>query len=88
MRDYAELLGRAFQIRDDILDVSGDTACLGKPVGSDAQNEKSTFVTALGMDKCEQLVKKLTGEAIDALSCFDDHGFHDWLAVQLAGRDH
>jgi len=86
VRAYAQALGRAFQVRDDMLDVTSSEAELGKPVGSDRINEKSTFVTALGLERCAALVEQLTQQGIKALGSFDDPGFHIWLARRLAGR--
>lgn len=86
VRAYARALGRAFQVRDDMLDVISDQAELGKPVGSDRANEKSTFVTALGVDGCAALVEELTRQAIEALSGFGEPDFHIWLARSLAQR--
>ena len=87
-RLYAERLGLAFQIQDDILDVVGDEATLGKSVGSDAKSEKNTFVTLKGLDTCRELVNKLTQEAVEALSCFGAEGDGlRWLAESLAGRE-
>ena len=83
---YARALGRAFQVRDDVLDVTSSQEELGKPVGSDRANEKSTFVTALGLDGCEQLVQSLTQQAVEALDGFRETGFHIWLARELAQR--
>ena len=85
---YAQCLGLAFQIQDDILDVVGDEATLGKPVGSDARREKSTFVTLKGVEACRELVDKLTAEAEEALSCFgmEGEGLRQ-MAVSLAGRE-
>ena len=68
---YGECIGIAFQIQDDILDVTSSNEELGKPVGSDKENSKSTYVSLLGIDKCRQLVDELTQKAIDALSVFD-----------------
>ena len=62
-RAYASRIGMAFQIIDDILDVEGDAALLGKPVGSDALNEKTTFYTLLGPDEARAEAARLTGEA-------------------------
>lgn len=85
---YAERLGLAFQIQDDILDVVGDEATLGKPVGSDAKSEKNTFVTLKGLDECRCLVDKLTNEAVEALSLFGEEGESlCWLARSLASRE-
>lgn len=63
----ASALGRAFQLRDDILDLIGDEKKLGKPVNSDLKNEKSTYVAMEGMEKTEQEVMRLTDEAIQCL---------------------
>ncbi len=86
VRLYAEKLGLAFQIRDDVLDVTGDSAELGKPTGSDAKGEKTTFVTLKGLEECARLVEKLTAEAAEALSGFDQADFLIQLAYQLVGR--
>ncbi len=83
---YAQALGRAFQVRDDMLDVTSSEAELGKTIGSDQVNRKSTFVTALGLDGCAALVEELTRQGINAISGFDDPGFHIWLARSLATR--
>lgn len=85
---YAERIGLAFQIQDDILDVVGDERTLGKPVGSDAKSEKNTFVTLKGVEECRRLVDKLTGEAVEALSVFGDESESlNWLARSLASRE-
>lgn len=68
---YAHAVGIAFQIVDDILDVTSTTDELGKPVGSDTDNLKSTYVALLGIDRCRELVNELTNEAVDALKVFD-----------------
>ena len=68
---YAHAVGIAFQIVDDILDVTSTTDELGKPVGSDRENEKSTYVSLLGIEKCRAEVARLTDEAIEALDTFD-----------------
>ena len=83
---YAQALGLAFQVRDDMLDVISSDQELGKPVGSDRANEKSTFVNALGLENCAQLVEKLSQQAADALADFDQPEFLVWLAHALAGR--
>ena len=86
--EYAEHLGMAFQIRDDLLDVISTTETLGKPVGSDRANEKQTFVALLGQEECIRLVSKHTRQAKRAVSesllCNVD--FLCWLADYLADR--
>ena len=67
---FCEKIGHAFQIIDDILDVVGDEKELGKPIGSDGESEKSTYVSLLGLEKSGEYADKLTKEAIDALSVF------------------
>jgi geranylgeranyl diphosphate synthase type II len=69
----ASKIGMAFQIQDDILDVEGDEAKLGKPIGSDERNEKSTYVTFAGIDKSKKEVKRLTDEAVDELNSLPNH---------------
>lgn len=64
---YASALGLAFQVVDDILDVTSDTATLGKTAGKDAANFKPTYVSILGMDESRALLKTLADEARDAL---------------------
>ena len=86
VRTYAQCLGRAFQIQDDILDVSGTQEELGKPIGSDRVNEKSTFVTALGLEESHNLVRSLTEQAEAALEGFAHPEFLIQLARTLAQR--
>lgn len=71
-KEYAENIGVAFQIVDDILDVTANENELGKPVGSDMENEKSTYVSLLGLNKCRELVDEMTNKAINALSVFEE----------------
>ena len=68
---YGESIGVAFQIQDDILDQTSSDEELGKPVGSDNENSKSTYVSLLGIERCRELVDELTAQAIEALSAFD-----------------
>ncbi|PDT78292.1 polyprenyl synthetase family protein [Bradyrhizobium sp. C9] len=72
--DYGKALGEAFQIADDLLDVEGDAAALGKPAGADAVLGKTTFVTQLGIDGAKQRVRDLLARADAALSVFGDRG--------------
>ena len=67
---YAEGFGLAFQITDDILDVTGDEALIGKPVGSDLRNEKSTYVTLTSLEEAQRLAKETVDAAVAALDGF------------------
>lgn len=84
---FAYNLGIAFQIKDDILDVVGNSEILGKPVGSDAENEKTTYVTLEGLEKAQNDVEKLTNAAINELSAFDNNEFVMLLAQKLVNRN-
>lgn len=81
---FADHLGLAFQIRDDMLDVIGDANELGKAVGVD--ETKNTFVRLYGLEKCEQLVHFHTNKAVAALEVFSDHCFMQELAFRLTDR--
>ena len=81
---FAKKLGLAFQIRDDMLDVIGDAAQLGKSTGTDGN--KNTFVRLYGLEKCEQLVRSYTDNALRALDCFDTTTYMRNLAEELTGR--
>lgn len=84
---YARRIGLAFQIVDDILDVTGDDTKLGKPVGSDRENSKTTYITHLGIEKSKVLVRRLTEEAIRYLKSFENSEFLSEFAAMLADRD-
>lgn len=80
-------IGRAFQIRDDVLDVTSTQEELGKPVFSDAKNEKTTFVTLYDTDRAETIVDRLTAEALKELETLP--GSTEFLAAlfrDMAGR--
>ena len=85
---YAKDLGLAFQIRDDMLDVEGDAAVFGKPIGSDKEEGKFTFVDALGIEGCRAEVARLTEEAKSVVRHWADSDFLVTLADKLAGRVH
>jgi len=88
-KEYATYLGLAFQIRDDMLDVIGDADEFGKPIGSDAFNEKATYVTLLGLEECERRVLAYTDRAkaaLDSAEWLGDTGFLRELADVLAQR--
>lgn len=69
---YAEHIGLAFQVVDDILDVEADTSTLGKTAGKDANSSKPTYVTILGLDQAKQLADQLHEAAITALAPFGE----------------
>lgn len=84
---YGAKLGLAFQIVDDILDVTSTSEVLGKPVGSDAQEGKTTFVTLLGLEQARQKAAVLTEEAKAILAQFPDHAFLLDLTEELLMRE-
>ena len=81
---FAGLLGLAFQIRDDMLDVIGTKEEMGKGVGTD--ETKNTFVRLYGLEKCEELVQNYTQAAIEKLSCFEHTQYMTTLARSLTER--
>lgn len=70
---FADLLGLAFQITDDILDVEGTTEALGKPAGSDEKNHKSTYVSLYGLEAAKALAEKTVAEALECLEMFGEN---------------
>lgn len=84
---YAENLGLAFQIVDDILDVIGDEKKLGKPVGSDRERDKRTFADVLGIEKAYELARQRTSAAVDAIIGYEGSEFLCELAVDLIERN-
>ena len=88
-RIYGENVGLAFQIIDDILDVTASADELGKPVGSDAENDKVTYVSLLGLDDARRLAAQRTADAVAALSVFGDEAESlRVLAQKLLNRNH
>lgn len=83
---YAQAVGRAFQIVDDILDVTGSFEELGKPIGSDEDSHKYTYVTALGIEGARREAQRLTEEALLILRQFDDCGFLYEVTESLLNR--
>lgn len=83
---YAEHVGLAFQVRDDMLDVIADQDVFGKPVGSDREEGKQTFADLRGLDGCGKLVEEETWLAKEAISGFPDNAFLLALADALAER--
>ena len=84
---FAAQLGLAFQIRDDMLDVCGDAEEFGKPIGSDKEEGKVTFVDLLGLSGCDRAVRAHTEAAKAAVADFDADGFLAALADSLAERN-
>ena len=85
-KTYAQNLGLAFQIRDDMLDVLGDAAKLGKATHVD--ENKNTFVRLYGIGACSKMIESETKTAIDALGCFENSDFLVEMARQLALREY
>ena len=84
---YGACVGAAFQIRDDILDVISTSEELGKPIGSDAQEHKNTYMTLLGEYRCMQMIEKLTDQAKNAIAgAFEDTKFLCELADSMVTR--
>ena len=76
-------IGIAFQIQDDILDVTSSLETLGKPVGSDASNQKTTFVTLKGIEEASREQKELSAHAIELLASFEKEGYHNAFLIEL-----
>ena len=88
MEQIARGIGLAFQIQDDILDVTSTTEVLGKPVHSDEKNEKTTYVTWKGLEGARQEVARMTEEAVRALRAIQpDGGFLEELLKSLVYRE-
>ncbi|MGF7003034.1 geranylgeranyl diphosphate synthase type II [Lachnospiraceae bacterium PF1-21] len=87
LEKIGRLVGVAFQIQDDILDVEGTYAELGKPIGSDAKNEKTTYVTLYGMEAAQEAVRSASEEAITLLAPLgQDTSFLEQLLTYLINR--
>ncbi len=83
----ASKVGLAFQVQDDILDVTSTAEVLGKPIHSDEKNEKTTYVILLGIDKAEKIVEKESVEAIELLKSLPvRNDYLEWLLTQLIHR--
>ena len=84
--EYAYNLGLAFQIIDDILDVTSTSDVLGKPVGSDEEENKTTFVTLYGVEKARQIASDITDKALESLENFENNEFLKELTETLLKR--
>ncbi|MBE7034924.1 MAG: polyprenyl synthetase family protein [Ruminococcaceae bacterium] len=88
MEKFARYLGVAFQIKDDILDVESSVEVLGKPIGSDQSNEKTTIVTLYGLEQSRKMLEDYTNNAIETLEEYGDRAaFLKELALFLLRRD-
>ncbi len=87
IQKVGEKLGLTFQIVDDLLDHVGDEAALGKPVGADADNEKTTILSYFSVKHARDMVENLTSETIEMCKyLFKEDSFIEWLASKLANR--
>ncbi len=73
LREYAQAIGLAFQVQDDILDIISDTAVLGKTAGKDEQVDKSTYPALMGLEEAEAYAKELHDQAFNALKMFAEN---------------
>ncbi|HWP95901.1 MAG TPA: farnesyl diphosphate synthase [Syntrophomonadaceae bacterium] len=86
--EYARHFGMAFQITDDILDIQGDETLIGKPVGSDEKNQKTTFPSLFGLDRSQQMARESVKICLKSLEGFDQRAdFLRSLATYLLQRD-
>jgi len=85
---YAEKIGLAFQIKDDILSEIGDEKILGKPVGNDREHGKVTFVTKYGLDRAKEILEDITNEALNELEIYGEKAeFLKELAIYIKNRE-
>ena len=85
---YAEKIGLAFQIKDDILSEIGDEKILGKPVGNDREHGKVTFVTKYGLNKAKEILEEVTSEALKEIEYYREKGeFLKELALYIKNRE-
>jgi geranylgeranyl diphosphate synthase type II len=87
MEKAGNLIGVAFQIQDDILDVTSTQEVLGKPVLSDEKNHKTTYVTLYGMEKAEKDVIEMSNEALRLIEETGENEFLDELVRRLIHRE-
>ncbi len=88
LEHYAKRIGLAFQVKDDILDIEGDTTTLGKTKGKDQANSKPTYPSLLGLDGARDLLNQLHREAMESLEIFDTKADPlRWLADYIVSRN-
>ncbi len=85
---YAKACGLAFQITDDILDVVGTAEKIGKPIGSDNENHKTTYVTLFGVEGAKKAAAEQVELAKQSIAALPDNQFLLWLANMILTRDH
>jgi geranylgeranyl pyrophosphate synthase len=87
LEQYAKRIGLAFQVKDDILDIEGDSATTGKTQGKDQANSKPTYPALLGLEGAGNLLQRLKREALDGIAIFDDRADPlRWLAEYIVAR--
>ena len=88
LTNYAEKIGLAFQIKDDILSEEGDEKVLGKPAGNDKILEKCTYVSEYGLEEAKEILNQITKEAIEKLEKFGEKAkFLKELALYIQNRN-
>ena len=88
LTNYAEKIGLAFQIKDDILSEIGDEKILGKPVGNDRERGKVTFTTKYGLEKAQAILEDVTNKGINEISSYEEKGeFLKELALYIKERE-
>lgn len=89
LSSYADQIGLAFQVADDILNIEGDPEIMGKSAGSDAENDKMTFPAIIGLDESKKYAKQLVENAVEVISDFDETAAPlRAIANYIINRDH
>ena len=86
LAQYGAAVGLAFQVVDDVLDVTADSATLGKTAGKDAAQDKPTFVSLLGLQAAQDYADQLLAQALNSLASLEAHGLHRTAALQALAR--
>ena len=88
LTNYAENIGLAFQIKDDILSEIGDSKKMGKPVGNDREKRKATYVTIYGLERAQEMLDDVINEAMASIRAFGDNSeFLLNLALYIKNRE-
>ena len=87
LSSYAEKIGLAFQVKDDILSEIGDSKELGKPVGNDKERGKCTYTTKYGLERAQEMLNEITNNAVTTIQEFDNCEFLKELALYIANRN-